>query len=74
MSGNTLIPLIVQSFKTPIFSMWERYCMLYGVEALYESNYKMWIYIRDRDVEGAVAWIEYSMNNCIEGNQQIYYE
>ena len=48
--------------------------MLYGVEALYESNYKMWIYIRDRDVEGAVAWIEYSMNNCIEGNQQIYYE
>ena len=74
MSGNTLIPLIVQSFKTPIFSMWERYCMLYGVEALYESNYKMWIYIRDRYVEGAVAWIEYSMNNCIEGNQQIYYE
>ena len=74
MSGNTLIPLIIQSFKTPIFSMWERYCMLYGLEALYESNYKMWTYIRDRDVEGAVAWIEHSMNNCIEGNQQIYYE
>lgn len=74
MSGNTLIPLIIQSFKTPIFSMWERYCMLYGLEALYESNYKMWTYIRDRDVEGAVAWIEQSMNNCIEGNQQIYYE
>lgn len=74
MSGNTLIPLIIQSFKTPIFSMWERYCMLYGLEALYESNYKMWTYIRDRDVEGAVAWIERSMNNCIEGDQQIYYE
>ena len=74
MSGNALVPLIVQSFKTPIFAMWERYCTLYGVEALYKSNYKMWIYIRDKDVEGAVAWIEDSMKNCIEGDQQIYYE
>ena len=74
MSGNTLVPLIVQSFKTPIFAMWERYCTLYGVEALYNSNYKMWTYIRDRDGEGAVEWIESSMKNCIEGDQQIYYE
>lgn len=73
MSGNTLVPLIVQSFKTPIFAMWERYCTLYGVEALYNSNYKMWTYIRDRDIEGAVEWIENSMKNCIEGDQQIYY-
>ena len=42
--------------------------------ALYKSNYKMWIYVRDKDVEGAVAWIEDSMKNCIEGDQQIYYE
>lgn len=74
MSGNTLVPLIVQSFKTPIFAMWERYCTLYGVEALYKSNYKMWTYIRDHDIEGAVEWIEISMKNCIEGDQQIYYE
>lgn len=74
MSGNALVPLIVQSFKTPIFAMWERYCTLYGVEALYKSNYKMWTYVRDKDVEGAVAWIEDSMKNCIEGDQQIYYE
>lgn len=74
MSGNTLVPLIVQSFKTPIFAMWERYCNLYGIEALYQSNYNMWTYIRDKDVEGAVEWIENSMRNCIEGDQQIYYE
>lgn len=42
--------------------------------ALYKSNYKMWTYVRDKDVEGAVAWIEDSMKNCIEGDQQIYYE
>lgn len=74
MSNNTLIPLIVQSFKSPIFAMWERYCTLYGIEALYENNYKMWTYIKARDTEGVIAWIESSMKNCIEGEQQIYYE
>ena len=74
MSGNTLIPLIFQSFKAPIFTMWERFCDLYGVQALYESNYTMWSYIRDRDTDGAVAWIETSMGNCIDGDWQIYYD
>ena len=74
MSGNTLIPLIFQSFKAPIFTMWERFCALYGVQALYESNYTMWSYIRDRDTDGAVAWIETSMGNCIDGDWQIYYD
>ena len=74
MSGNTLIPLIFQSFKAPIFTMWERFCDLYGVQALYESNYPMWSYIRDRDTDGAVTWIETSMGNCIDGDWQIYYD
>ena len=74
MSGNTLIPLIFQSFKAPIFTMWERFCDLYGVQALYESNYTMWSYIRDRDTDGAVTWIETSMGNCIDGDWQIYYD
>ena len=54
--------------------MWERFCDLYGVQALYESNYTMWSYIRDRDTDGAVAWIETSMGNCIDGDWQIYYD
>jgi len=74
MSGNTLIPLIFQSFKAPIFTMWERFCDLYGVQALYESNYTMWSYIRDRDTDGAVAWIETSMGNWIDGDWQSYYD
>ena len=74
MSGNTLIPLIFQSFKAPIFTMWERFCDLYGVQALYESNYTMWSYIRDRYTDGAVTWIETSMGNCIDGDWQIYYD
>jgi DNA-binding FadR family transcriptional regulator len=73
-SGNTLIPLIFQSFKSPIFTMWHRFCDLYGIECLYERNYKMWTYLRDRDLNGAIAWVEESVNDCIFGNHQIYYD
>ena len=72
-SGNTLIPLVFQSFLAPINTMWERFVELYGVEILYERNYKMWTYIRDRDTDGAIEWIEKSMKECISGDYQIYY-
>lgn len=74
MSGNTLIPLIFQSFKAPVFTMWERFCNLYGIQTLYESNYKMWTYIRDRDTKGAITWIQHSMGQCINGDWEIYYD
>ena len=73
-SGNTLIPLIIQSFQAPIFTMWNRFCDLYGVELLYERNYKMWTYIRNRDLEGATKALEASVNDCIFGSHQIYYD
>ena len=70
-SGNTLIPLIIQSFSAPIFTMWNRFCDLYGVELLYERNYKMWTYIRNRDLTGAIEALEASVNDCIFGKHQI---
>ena len=73
-SQNTLLPLIFQSFRAPIFTMWERYCDLYGIQSLYESNYAMWTYIRNRDTQGAIEWINYSLGECISGSRQIYYE
>ena len=73
-SGNTLIPLVFQSFIAPISTMWERFVELYGVDILYKRNYKMWTFIRDRDTDGAIKWIEESMEECINGDYQIYYE
>lgn len=72
-SGNTLLPLIFQSFRAPIFTLWERFCTLYGIDTLYESNYKTWSYIRDRDTQGTLNWIHYTMNECINGKWKIYY-
>lgn len=73
-SGNTLIPLIFQSFRAPIFTMWHRFCDLYGIDCLYERNYKMWTYLSNRDLPGAIAWVEESVNDCIFGSHQIYYD
>lgn len=73
-SKNVLIPLIFQSFKTPVSTMWERFCTLHGISALYDNNYRLWTYIRNRDTEGTIAWIESSINESIRGSRQIYYE
>lgn len=72
-SGNTLIPLIFQSFKTPISTLWQRFCELYGIEFLYERNYKLWTYIKNHDTAGAIAWIEESIRDYTDGDHQIYY-
>lgn len=73
-SGNTLLPLIFQSFHAPVKTLWERFCVLYGIPALYENNYKMWTYIHNHDTEGAINWIQNSVNESICGNREIYFE
>lgn len=73
-SGNTLIPLIFQSFYAPINTMWERFVELYGIETLYQRNYTMWTYIRTHNTAGAIEWIEKSMEECINGDYKIYYD
>lgn len=72
-SGNTLIPLIFQSFQPPIFTLWHRFCDLYGIQYLYERNFKTWSFVKNKDLDGAIRWIEESMQDCINGEHQIYY-
>lgn len=72
-SGNTLIPLMIQSFKAPSFTLWERFCTLYGIETLYKSNYKTWSLIRDHNTAEAIEWIHQVSVECISGNWKLYY-
>lgn len=74
MSGNTLIPLIFQSFHAPISTMWQRFCTLYGIPALYENNYTLWSFIRSRDTDGALRWINESVMRSVQGDRPIYYD
>lgn len=48
LSGNTLLPLIFHSFKVPILSLWERFCILYGIDSLINNTSILCDYIEKR--------------------------
>ena len=73
LSGNTLIPLMFHSFKIPVLALWERFCTLYGIPALYENTYQLWVQIKNRDTDKAIDWIESFLNKSIDGERSIYY-
>ena len=60
-SGNTIVPLMF------------RFCTLYGTEPLYRNNYQMWLYVKDRDAEGAVKWLRHTIDECMNGSMKLYY-
>ena len=73
LSGNTLLPLIFRSFYSSVLVLWERFCALYGIPMLYETSRRLCDHIRNRDVFGAVSWIDYCTQEAISGSRQIYY-
>ena len=73
LSGNVLIPLIFSSFKVPVTTLWERFCRLYGIESLYLNEMTLYHYFEEGDLEHAVAWIETSIQDTIDGKRPIYY-
>ena len=73
LSGNTLLPLIFRSFYSSVLVLWERFCALYGISMLYETSYRLCDHIRNRDILGAVSWIDYCTQEAISGSRQIYY-
>ena len=73
-SGNSLLPLIYTSFKPPIISLWERYCRLYGSDTLYSNTQKLYNFIKARDADRAISWIEQYIGDAIKGNTEIYSE
>lgn len=74
LSGNTLSPLIYYSFKRPTTNLWQRYMRLYSVEAVYDNMYRLFRYIADRDLEGALRWVDTYVSEAIEGTREIYME
>ena len=73
LSGNTLIPLIFHSFKVPILSLWERFCILYGIDSLIKNTSILCYYIEKRDAKNAIECLTININDTISGNRQIYY-
>lgn len=72
-SRNVLLPLIFRSFFFSTVVLWERFCSLYGIEELYNISEKTLQKLKDRDVEGAIKWIENGTHELLEGRCKIYY-
>lgn len=73
LSGNTLLPLIFRSFYSSVLVLWERFCALHGIDTLYQTSCRLCGHIRDKDITGAVAWIDYCTRETISGSRRIYY-
>lgn len=73
LSGNMLIPLIYYSFKEAVLTLWERFCILHGKEKLYANTDMLCKFIEKRDIEAAVSWCERTLDDTINGKDQIYY-
>jgi len=72
--GNSVLPLLYCSFRAPVITLWQRFCRLYGVEALFSNTKKLYQYLVERDFDGAVSWIDEYLKEAMEGTQQIYHD
>lgn len=70
--GNSIVPLIYYSFKSPVITLWVRFCNLHGIPALVRNTQILYTFIRDRDETGASQWIDTYLEQAISGSQQIY--
>lgn len=73
LSGNMLMPLIYYSFREVVLALWERYCILHGIEKLYSNTDTLLQLIEKRDTEAAINWTEKTLSEAITGSDQIYY-
>lgn len=73
-SGNSILPLIYTSFKTPVTTLWVRFCRLYGIEALHRNTEILYSHLAARDQKAALNWVDDYLEQAISGDQQIYEE
>ena len=70
--GNTILPLIYYSFKDPLVALWVRFCGRYGNLALVRNTETLYSFLKKRDADGAICWINAYLERIISGSQQIY--
>ena len=71
-SGNTLLPLLFCSFKTPLQALWKRYLTRNGTEGLHRRNMELLACMENGDVDGAKRAIAESIASTISGSTEIY--
>ncbi len=74
LSGNAFAPLIYYSFRAPIINLWQRFMRMYGVQTVYNHNYKLFQFILKKDLDSAIRWVEEYIGQSIQGSKEIYSE
>lgn len=72
LSGNTILPLMAHSFKKPSTALWAEYSRRYGSDHLERHCAKTLEFIKQRDAEGAVEYLQANMIQALEGERQLY--
>lgn len=72
--GNTMLTLIMASFKPPVLALWQRFARKYGIRVLYEHTLKSYEYVEMRDYDGAVKWLDLFMEDALDGEYTVYEE
>ena len=70
--GNTIVPLLFCSFREPLVALWVRSCGRYGNLALVRNAETLYSFLKKRDTDGAVCWINAYLERVISGSQQVY--
>lgn len=71
-SGNTLLPLIVCSFKEIIYSLTRKYVINYGPNNVIQNNIALVELLKTRNYEVVRDYTEKKTLESIHGNKEIY--
>ena len=72
--GNEILGMIIVSFREPILALWQRFCRRYGIITLHEHTKRSLDFIIARDYEGAMKWLDLTINEAINGDYTVYSE
>lgn len=73
LSGNVLLPFIYRSYYLSVMDVWIRFYELNGPQFIYENSLHTWNALKDRDLEGALRWIDKFIYEITEGKYKTYY-
>ena len=72
LSGNTILPLIYNSFRTSNRNLFERHIRQYGIQLTIDFMTKLYQLIVDRQTEEAVHYVTEYYERSIKGDLEIY--
>ncbi len=72
--GNEILGMIIVSFREPIIALWQRFCRRYGIVTLYEHTNHSLDFIKARDYEGSMKWLDLIIDEAIGGDYTVYSE